>query len=264
MKIEQIRLKNYRNHTNTVIDLGHVNVFTGKNRSGKTSILTAIETVLTGRNEWSEIGRIQDCIQHGEKKSEVTVVGKNPVTRVILKNHTELKMESTSITQDVLLSSLKVDAQVVKAVSRTDKFLQLTNGEQQKLLFGLFGGTYSTEEFFKMINEWMKKKKLKLNVEDFLLSKGKPISGSQNLSDMLNQLYEIAVGERRVIRREMERLNKIISSLEPTIDMDTPKRFSPTQMKELSELESRRDKLHEEIGAQNANDKLIVETKIRV
>ena len=49
MHIQKLAIQNFRNHRNSTIELDKMNIFIGRNNSGKSSILAAIEA-LTGRN----------------------------------------------------------------------------------------------------------------------------------------------------------------------------------------------------------------------
>jgi len=264
MKIKEIRLRNYRNHRNTVVECDHINVFCGRNRSGKTSILSAVETVLTGRNEWAEDGRIQDCIQYGEKKAEVTIVGANPVTRVIYKKNTELKLDKQSITNDVLLGSLGIDPQMVRAVCRTDKFMALKASEQQKLLFALIGGTFDESKFLASVSEWAKRYAGVSDIAGFLKQSGRIMPEASNLTEMLESLNDMATMERRGLGRERDRLEKVIDNLESVVADSKNLRFTEENRRTLVDYEAQRDKLNQSIGAEESQMKLAEETRRRV
>lgn len=263
MKIKEIRLRNYRNHRNTVVECGHINVFCGRNRSGKTSILSAVETVLTGRNEWAEDGRIQDCIQYGEKKAEVTIVGANPVTRVIYNKNTELKLDKQAITNDVLLSSLGIDPQMVRAVCRTDKFMALKASEQQKLLFSLIGGTFDESKFLSSISEWVKRHAGVSDIAGFLKQSGRILPEASNLTEMLEAMNDTATMERRSLGRERDRLEKVIDNLESFIAESKNLHFTEENRRTLKDYEVQRDKLNQSIGAEESQVKLVEETRRR-
>ena len=49
MHIQKLAIQNFRNHRNSTIELDKMNIFIGRNNSGKSSILAAIEWP-TGRN----------------------------------------------------------------------------------------------------------------------------------------------------------------------------------------------------------------------
>ena len=49
MHIQKLAIQNFRNHRNSTIELDKMNIFIGRNNSGKSSILAAIEWALTGR-----------------------------------------------------------------------------------------------------------------------------------------------------------------------------------------------------------------------
>ena len=54
MRINNLNLENFRSHKDTSIDLDQVNVFVGRNGSGKTSIKDAIQYALTGKNRLTD------------------------------------------------------------------------------------------------------------------------------------------------------------------------------------------------------------------
>ncbi|MBM7855874.1 recombinational DNA repair ATPase RecF [Desulfohalotomaculum tongense] len=54
MRINKLAIQHFRNHKNNAIELGRLNIFVGRNNSGKFSILAAVEWALTGRNLWTD------------------------------------------------------------------------------------------------------------------------------------------------------------------------------------------------------------------
>ena len=57
LKINSLSIENFRSHKKTEINLDRINFFAGGNNAGKTSILAAIEWVLTGHCLWTDRAR---------------------------------------------------------------------------------------------------------------------------------------------------------------------------------------------------------------
>ena len=75
MQIEAIKINNYRGLKEVTFDPGKINVFTGANGSGKTSVLEAISFLLTGKANG-------DCVHNGAESANVSgVIMGTPVER---------------------------------------------------------------------------------------------------------------------------------------------------------------------------------------
>jgi DNA repair exonuclease SbcCD ATPase subunit len=75
MKIQRIKLKNFRSHKHTVISFERINFIRGMNKSGKSSIAVAIEMALAGRCAVTdEAGKgFEQLIRHGEQTATITL-----------------------------------------------------------------------------------------------------------------------------------------------------------------------------------------------
>jgi len=65
MKLENLTLKNFLNHREASLELGHINIFAGENGTGKSAIKDAVLFALTG------ITRRNPVVNYGTKSCEV-------------------------------------------------------------------------------------------------------------------------------------------------------------------------------------------------
>ncbi len=75
MRIKNVELKNFRNITKADISFGDINVFTGRNSSGKSNFLLALSNILKTKNEYtSEFGSNNVTIGAGRKTTTFKVL----------------------------------------------------------------------------------------------------------------------------------------------------------------------------------------------
>lgn len=80
MKIKRVEIKNFRNITKADIDFANINVFTGKNSSGKSNLLLALSNILKTKGDYtSEFGGNNVTIGPGRKTTtlKASVLGVN-------------------------------------------------------------------------------------------------------------------------------------------------------------------------------------------
>ena len=76
MKIESIKLRNYRNYDNLSLKLNEkINVFVGKNAQGKTNLLESVYFCALGKS--FKVVKDKDVIKWGEEKSQIQLNIKN-------------------------------------------------------------------------------------------------------------------------------------------------------------------------------------------
>ncbi len=76
MKITSLTLKDFRNHEESDVQLGKLNLIAGRNGQGKTSIQMAIEQALTGRcDSTDKAGKgAADLVRVGTEGAEIQLV----------------------------------------------------------------------------------------------------------------------------------------------------------------------------------------------
>lgn len=256
MKLTKIELRDYRNHQATTVELGHVTVFYGDNGDGKSSILSAPETVLVGRNEWTDRLQLLDLIRTGAKKAEITLHGRNQVTKVIRETGSQLKVGTTVITQERLLESLGTSAQVVSALCRSPRFLSLEQGEQQDVLFGLLGFNMTIESVIGEVEKWCARAGDKIVLAKMLLAENGEVPVVGGLAGF-DKIAEIAVKARRRAGREVDRLSKLNEAAWAEVGKAAALEWTKEMAEEMKSLENRRDGLAKDIGAADSAKHLL-------
>lgn len=72
MKIENIRIQNFRAHKDTLVSLGDLNMFVGKNDAGKSTILEALDIFFNDKDANKKIDAGDRCMQ-AEEGEEITI-----------------------------------------------------------------------------------------------------------------------------------------------------------------------------------------------
>jgi len=138
--LSKLVLENWRNHPKTSLDLDHVNVFAGGRGSGKSSILAAMQFLLTGRTEWAEGGQGLDThIRDGAKKAKVTGVleGAEFERCIPTKGKPEIPWSPD----------------LIAACLRSRRILDMFAKEQQDLIFSVLHPEADFDEIVKAINQ---------------------------------------------------------------------------------------------------------------
>lgn len=255
MKLKRIELKGYRNHTDTSVELGHVTVFCGPNGGGKSSILSAVPTVLIGENEWTDQVSVASLIQSGMKKAEVTLVGNNPVTKLIRDSGSQVRIGTTAITQERLLTSLGVTPQLVRAMCRTQTFLSLAPGDQQDILFGLMGFTMSEDSIVTEVEGWCVRNGGKVILREMMNEENVSFPHAAGLA-AFDALFDAATVARRHANREVDRLTKLAEVATADLALVSGSLFTREMSSEQEDLEKRRDQLMKDLGAVDSAKKL--------
>jgi DNA repair exonuclease SbcCD ATPase subunit len=141
MRIRTLVLKNFRSHQETVLELDRFNFIRGPNGCGKSSIQMALEYLLTGRCQLTDAaGRgAEALIRAGEKKLEVSVTLENGDTicrrRTARSQIVEVNGKRVPVdAAEAFLAKRFGSADVLSAVLNADRFVEMSEAEQQRLL----------------------------------------------------------------------------------------------------------------------------------
>lgn len=153
MRINSLKLTQFRNHISTTLELERLNVITGRNNSGKTSLVYALEVALTGRCAATDRGGrgLDDLVCLGQKAAavELDVDGLGAVTRTITPKGSSLQVAgwegSMKMQQDLLYEHLEADADLITNLLNVSAFLRLPAKEQQEMLFTLASPGFTPE-----------------------------------------------------------------------------------------------------------------------
>lgn len=165
MKIDKLRLKNWKSHEDTTLELGAVNLIRGLNNAGKSSVGEAIEFLLTGRCALTgEAGQGGDAaVRVGAKEATVQaqIAGNPGLTITRTRNHasgqvTLLHEGRSYVGRQVedMLSRRGWSKDILSAALRTNRFAWLDPNSQKELLADLLKP--DTEKIPEEIREIMR------------------------------------------------------------------------------------------------------------
>lgn len=280
MKINTIRLTNFRNHQATTIQLDHINVFSGLNNAGKSTIKAAIEYALTGRiQEWTDgAGRgAEDLLRHGAAAggAVLDIEGLGNVSRPVKGDlHVAGWQGGTAAQQAQLYKELGAGADVIAAALNTSRFLDLKPDEQKNILFSLMGLKFDKAGITQAVDAWLSKTgKTDLCTADFFtyLNKwaGDVAGGPEVLDSVYKKVFAERTGAKKTLK-ELETLSaapagagqpefppEVLKAFEDTMELAQLKVQINTQLKELKdrkeELIGQRGQLQ---GSQAAREQL--------
>lgn len=253
MRIPYIRLENFRNHANTEIDLDHINIFYGKNNSGKSSILGGLNYGLTRSAEWltGRGGGADKLVRNNGRKAviEVEVDGFGRVTSQI-GSGSPTKINGRKVTQAVLAEELEekfeLGSQALKCAMSTGEFINMTEAKQQDFLFAL-------TDFVITLDVILENLKDPVDGAEEMIKAMKPQSQGVELFD---EIYKNAYKMRTECKKEIAELAARIKNLPvSTSGVDGRVRLN----KEIAELNKKRDALFKMLGEKNNAKKQKVE-----
>jgi len=132
MRIKTLRLKNFRSHVETTLELDRFNFVRGPNGCGKSSIQMALEYLFTGRCELTDAaGRgAEALIRAGEKELEVSATLESgeticrrraPRTHVVETNGKRVPVDAA----EAYLAKHFGSPEVLSAVLNSGRFVQM-------------------------------------------------------------------------------------------------------------------------------------------
>jgi DNA repair exonuclease SbcCD ATPase subunit len=196
LKINSVTLQNFRSHSKTDIALSPVTYFMGAAGAGKTSVLDAISTCLTGRNRYVDgkgTGRLDD-IRVGQKAYEVAVNLNDgtTITRSVGARHTLVfpgAPPEVRVAQGVLLAQLGASEDVIATLLDPRLFLDRSDDDQKRVLLDVL-------------------RLRDLEVPPEALAAG--ITKLSSIEDLNAQLRRIKEVEIRSLNRECENMKRLL------------------------------------------------------
>jgi DNA repair exonuclease SbcCD ATPase subunit len=141
MRIQSLRLKDFRSHEETLLELDRFNFIRGPNGCGKSSIQMALEFLFTGRCELTDAaGRgTEDLIRIGARELSVSATFDNGETicrRKSARTHTvEVNGNRVPLEAAQAHTEKRFGPQdVLSAVLNVSRFTEMTEPEQKRLL----------------------------------------------------------------------------------------------------------------------------------
>ncbi len=141
MRITALKLKNFRSHQETILDLDRFNFVRGPNASGKSSIQMALEYLFTGRCAMTDAaGRgAESLIRTGAKELEVSAIleGGETICRQRTPRSHIVELDGNRVPVDAAEASLEKrfgSPDVLSALLNAGRFIEMSEAEQKKLL----------------------------------------------------------------------------------------------------------------------------------
>ena len=135
MKIEHVRITNFKKVTDFELNPGKVNIFLGPNGTGKSSILQALRYGLTGNSP-------QDPIGEGANKAAVEMIFPDigTLTRSIISGRNEVKLNGKTTTQksinELFFNQTGASAETAGLLTSAETLASLSSGDLSSYFLG--------------------------------------------------------------------------------------------------------------------------------
>ncbi|WP_027365092.1 AAA family ATPase [Desulfotruncus alcoholivorax] len=272
MRINKLAIQGFRNHINNAIGLDKLNIFVGRNNSGKSSILAAVEWALTGRNLWTDrAGRgAGDLITKGAKTCQVglEIAGLGGVVRA-LPPHTLTVGKSRNIqeAQVAIYHHLGADEQLVQLALNAGAFTSMTPAEQKTFLFALCGISCTAEEIASATVQYLQRTGIPVDQAGEVATRVKALlpRGFGGDPAILEGMEKRAREQRRETKKDLERTRSALAEMElPNLPDGIGLEDKDAVEKQLAELEIEKNKLLKAHGAGQAAEKNMAKCRDRV
>lgn len=272
MRINKLAIQNFRNHRNTAIELDKLNIFVGRNNSGKSSILAAIEYALTGRNLWTDrAGRgANELITRAEKECQVglELAGLGGVVRA-MPPHTLTAGKSRNIQegQVTIYNHLGADEQLVQLVLNASGFIGMSPAEQKAFLFALCGISCTAEEIATATVQYLRGTGATDEQAQETAARVKALlpGGFGGDPAILEGMEKRAREQRRENKKDLERTRAALAEMElPNLPDGLDLEDKETVERQLAELEREKNELLKAHGARRAAQENLARCQERV
>ncbi|MFZ0340193.1 MAG: AAA family ATPase [Terracidiphilus sp.] len=287
MRIQRLVLKNFRSHQETVLELDRFNFIRGPNGCGKSSVQMALEYLFTGRCELTDGGGrgAEALIRSGEKELEVsaTLESGETICRRRTPRAQAVEINGKRVPIDAaenFLTKQFGSADVLSAVLNADRFVEMSEAEQQRLLAQLVDAGKveipgEIRDALRAINEEPPKLASVVDVEaahkhfydlrtevnralKALSQMEKPIVPSDlpSVQEVRSKLEELRQQKERLIAQKAEsdacwqNAQARLKQVQAEIEEASSEILSPSQEQELLQLESQQshtEKLQQEL-----------------
>jgi DNA repair exonuclease SbcCD ATPase subunit len=216
MKINNLELKNFRNHERSFLLFDRVNFIFGKNNQGKSTVKLGLEYALTGKNEYvTNAASAKEQIRCGTPEAfvEAELEEMGTIKRTITPKGTDVELNSNKLPDREVLKEIEdiygISYEPLNCIINGSKFLSMKPNEQKDFLFKLMGINFTASQIVSfMANPTNEAKK---KVEDSLTKA--PVS----IED-LDNLYKDFYASRKVAKKELENVKAKTTALGPVPD----------------------------------------------
>jgi exonuclease SbcC len=210
--LRKLKLVNWRNYSLVEIDLEKMNVFIGKNGSGKTNIKAAIEFLFTGKCEYTLAGeKVEELIKDGQGQAIVEgVLDDGTIVRRTVPG--DLKVQgwsgNTTTLQKLLMDKLNTTEAVITAVLNTNNFINLKDDQKKNMIFALLGLVFDKAKILQEFQKWSGQRFNDTVLELFNKDVPDTISGGAEVFDKIYKtFYANRTGVNRT-KKELETLSE--------------------------------------------------------
>lgn len=226
MKIDQVRLKGFRNHQDTQMVLDKINFIVGPNNAGKSSILGGAEFGFTGKCQWTDrAGRGSgELVCQGATEASVVleVAGLGTILRSLPDHKLRVGNKTGTLAQATIYNALGCEEDRLRVACNTGSFLSLNSAEQKDFLFNAFGLTFSADCVAPRLAQWFREAGLPEDKAEGLAARGKAYypAGLSGGPEVLEVMEKKARDYRKEVRRDHKRLSAALAEMEvPTVKM---------------------------------------------
>jgi len=272
MRINKLAIQNFRNHKSNAIELDRLNIFIGRNNSGKSSILAAIEWALTGRNLWTDrAGRgAGDLVTRGEKNCQVglEIAGLGGVVRAMPPHTlTAGKHRSVQEGQAAIYHHLGADEKLLQLALNAGSFISMSPAEQKAFLFALCGISCTAEEITSATVQYLCRAGAAEDLAREVAARVHALlpRGFGGDPAILEGMEKRAREQRREVKKDLERTRAALAELElPNLPDGMELEDKETLERQLAELEQEKNELLKAHGARQAAEKNIAKCRNKI
>jgi len=252
MKFDSLILKNFLNHRETSIKLGHINIFAGENGTGKTAIKDAVLFALTGITRRNPVNFGTKSCEVELKNGDWQILRKETAsggkTFAVSNGKGAIGGTNTEI-QEKFLNQIGLTAAQVDAMLSTGRFLDMSANERKEVIFRALGVEVNRENLLG----WLTRQDKETDWEK-IIGEVEKENGFEFNSDSNQKTF---TERRRAAKREKEAHEERMRRFDDLPAPDVKKRIDAENL--LADLEGQAKALYEQRGQQRAVTQLKTE-----
>ncbi|MDD4804687.1 MAG: hypothetical protein PHN69_06010 [Candidatus Pacebacteria bacterium] len=244
MKVNNLKVKSFRNYQMAILPFAHINFVLGLNNSGKSSIKGALQYALTGTNEWTGSRNMRKLIRFGETKAiiETDIEDIGVVRRTIGKQnqiHINRNIIIDRELEKIFIEQYGFDYNAIRCALDSAEFLDMNSNDQKDFIFRLTGAVLDTQQIISFMDNPSQTAKDEVIS---LLENEKKVT-----TEVLDSLYKEVFSLRKIAKKERDSLGiKLKNITVKDCNVDIKKLEEKTEI-----IDQRRDSLLKKIAVIN-------------